>query len=362
MLHKKMKVILEPACKWLFRRVFVVEFDMQNILELLKKLLLVLGIPLAFVCGIYLWSLTMPAVKSITLESRSDPAASYAEAQTRFSTLLEADKARGDIDPKCLPVLLTHGHKTTRAIVLLHGLTACPYQYYELGKLFFEQGYNVYIPRLPRHGLADRMSNVLTDLSAEELLGAMYPALDLADGLGEQVSVAGFSMGGDLTAEAGQLRPDLRLAAPISPAFGIRFLPDFLSPTLARLLLGLPDVYIWWDPINQARIMGQSGYPGYSSHALGQVLRLGLSVRDRAYIKPPAVRDLLMITNSGDMAINLEATDGLADDWGRQGGQAQSFRFPLLPWLPHDFIASDSPGQRTDVSYPKLVELISAYH
>ncbi len=328
----------------------------------LRMILVFLGILVVVVLGIMLWSSTFPPVQPVLLESRPDPATSYAAALARFDHLLESEKSRGDLDPKCLPVLLTHGHKTGWVIVLLHGLTACPAQYRELGNLFFDQGYNVYIPRLPRHGLADRKSNALYGLTAEELVNVMDPSIDLAAGLGDQVTITGLSLGGNVAALAGQLRPDLQLAAPMSPAFGLRFMPDFLSPATTRLLLGLPDFYIWWDPIHQGGFQARNGYPGFSSRALGEIFRLGLAQRELAKKESPRAHNLLMITNWGDPAINLEATDSLADEWRRHGGAVRVFRFPPLPWLSHDFVSPDSPFERMDVSYPKLVELIGAYH
>jgi hypothetical protein len=39
----------------------------------------------------------------------------------------------------------------------------------------------------------------------------------------------------------------------------------------------------------------------------------------------------------------------------------QSYRFPLFPWLPHDFISTDAVGARTESTYPKLIELVTAF-
>ncbi len=43
------------------------------------------------------------------------------------------------------------------------------------------------------------------------------------------------------------------------------------------------------------------------------------------------------------------------------GGDVATYRFPLLPWLPHDFISTDAVGAKTDQTYPKLIELITTY-
>ena len=322
----------------------------MRILKIIGRVLLVLlAIVVVIYLGLYLWSLAMPAVQPVALSSTPDPAQNYEEAMARFDALLAEEKARGDIDEVCLPYVLTHGERTARAIILFHGLTACPFQYHELAQSFYDEGYNVYVPRLPRHGYSDRTSNALAELTAEELAGMMDPTADLAAGLGEQVTMAGLSLGGNVAAAGGQLRSDLRLAVPMSPAFGIRFAPDFLTPALTRLILGLsPDIYIWWDPINKADFQAESGYPGFSLRALAET-------------QPPVAQEQLVITNWGDPAVSLGAADNLIDLWRRQGGAVQSYRFPLLPWLPHDFISTDAVGASTENTYPKLIELITAF-
>lgn len=335
---------------------------MKKVLKIVGWIVVgLLALVLAVFAGVYLWSLAMPAVEPVTIRSAPNPAASYADAVGRFDAYLAGEKARGDIDPKCLPFLLTHGEKTARSIVLYHGLTACPYQYHELAQQYFDAGYNVLVPLLPYHGYADRTSNALADLTAENLLAVLDPTADMAVGLGAHVTLAGLSLGGNVAAAGGQLRSDVYLAAPMSPAFGLRFAPNFLTPALTRVILGLPDLYIWWDPIHKADFQAESGYPGFSLHALGQIFRLGLSLRETAQSTPPAAANLLMITNWGDPAINLMAAEELAGAWKRNGGAVERYRFPLLPWLPHDFISTDAVGVRTDVTYPKLLELITAY-
>ena len=275
----------------------------------------IIALVMVVFAGIYAWSFAMPELEPVAIVSSPDPAMGYDDAIARFDALLAEEEARGDIDPKCLPFLLTHGQKTDRAIVLYHGLTACPFQYHEFAQLLFDEGYNVFVPRLPRHGYADRTGNALADLTAEELLSVMDPDVDLAVGLGDHVTLAGLSLGGNVAAAGGQLRSDLFLGAPMSPALGFRFVPNFLTPALTRLILGLPDIYIWWDPINRENFQAESGYPGFSLHALGQIFRLGMALIEEAEVKPPAATNQLLISIWGDPAVNLGAIDALAAAW-----------------------------------------------
>ena len=94
------------------------------------------------------------SVKPVNLNEviTSTPASNYEEALNRIEAVQAVEAANGDLNPVCLSKLMTHGERTENAIVFLHGFTSCPEQFEQLGEAFFNQGYNVYIPRLPGHG------------------------------------------------------------------------------------------------------------------------------------------------------------------------------------------------------------------
>ena len=191
----------------------------------------------------------------------------------------------------------------------------------------------------------------------------MDPTLDIAAGMGDQVAMFGLSLGANVAAASGQLRPDLHLAVPTSPAIGLRFTWPGITQALTRIVLGLPDIYVWWDPIHKAEFQAESGYPGFSSHALGQIWRFGLAVLDAAKtMVPPTSVKQLVITNWGDPAINLANADALVDDWRHNGGDVSTYRFALLPWLPHDIISTDAVcGANTALTYPILLEQVDTH-
>jgi len=99
------------------------------------------------------------------------------------------------LHPLCVTRAFTHGERVNNAVVFLHGFTSCPDQFDQLGRLYYEKGYNVYIPRLPRHGDRDPLGLSLQGLTAEELAEAAMQAVDIAQGLGERVLVSGLSGG-----------------------------------------------------------------------------------------------------------------------------------------------------------------------
>src|SRR5262245_9696020 len=117
--------------------------------------------------GLLSWMALRPIVMS-ELESRSNPVAGYEAAVARIRAMQEADNQDFTRDV-CITKLYDHGKQTEHVVVLLHGFTNCPEQFNELGKQYFEAGHNVFIPRVPYHGLSDRLTDALVDLTAENL-------------------------------------------------------------------------------------------------------------------------------------------------------------------------------------------------
>ena len=113
------------------------------------------------------------------------PATSYAAACERIDALLARDPP--GLHPSYRHQVLAHGRQTERVVVLLHGITSSPPQFRALGELFHSRGHNVFIPCLPRHGMADRMTVELASLTADELRVWMDEVIDIAQGLGERV-------------------------------------------------------------------------------------------------------------------------------------------------------------------------------
>ncbi|HEU4333668.1 MAG TPA: hypothetical protein VFT32_04175, partial [Candidatus Eisenbacteria bacterium] len=104
--------------------------------------------------AIALWLAAAP-VPSGPAPAPPSPARDYAEAVARYHRVRAGEDST--VNGDCLPRLLTHGGKTERAVVLLHGFTNCPKQFDSLAAILYARGFNVYLPRMPRHGLADRM-------------------------------------------------------------------------------------------------------------------------------------------------------------------------------------------------------------
>lgn len=292
------------------------------------------------------------------LAPRADPARDYADAVARVAAL-QARETNG-IEPHSRTQFLTHGAQAERAIVFYHGYTNSPAQWRVLAPLFFERGYNVLVPRAPRHGLLDRMTTATAGLRAVDLVRFAGEAIDIAHGLGRHVTVAGLSMGGVLAGWAGQLRDDVDLAVLIAPAFGLRPLPRPLTRPAVALARHAPNMFMWWDPRLRADAPGpQYAYPRYATRGLAEIMGLALTVHALARIRPPAARALLVVTNPCDEACDNRQAVQVAADWRAHGGNADTYSFPAEWQLIHDLIDPDQPQQQIERVYPVLVEIMT---
>ncbi|MGD8474923.1 MAG: alpha/beta fold hydrolase [Anaerolineae bacterium] len=289
------------------------------------------------------------------LTSQPDPAVDYAEAVGRIEAL-QAREASLPLNPLCQLTFMTQGQKAEQAIAFLHGYTNCPQQFSELGQHFYDLGYNVLIVPAPHHGLVDRMTTDQARLTAEELAAYADHVVDIAQGLGEHVTLAGISMGGITTAWAAQHRSDLDLAVLISPAFGFQMIPRSITAPVVNAFLVLPNFYMWAD----SELKEESGtdytYPRRSTRALAQTLRLGMAVQAQSADAAPAARSMLVVTNASDPSVDNGLTAEMVAVWREGGLDVETYEFAAELQLEHDLI---SPWQGTQaVVYPLLVDLV----
>jgi carboxylesterase len=287
------------------------------------------------------------------------PAAAYAEA-VRGIAAVQAREGP-EISAAGRTVLLSHGGRTARAVLCFHGFTNCPQQFRALGERLYAAGDNVYIPRLPHHGLADRMTTDLERLTAEELVRFADRQVDLACGLGDTLVVTGLSLGGLLAVWAAETRPEVARAVAISPLFGLSLVPGPLTALLANLWLRTPGQFPWWDPRYRAAVPGPSYvYPRYSTRALAEALRLAQALTARARRSPPAARSLAVVTLDGDPAVDARAALAVAGAWRERGsGRVATYRFASTLGLGHDLIDPEQPYQKVAIVYPVLERLIA---
>lgn len=292
------------------------------------------------------------------LTSTPQPAATYAEAQTKFEKI-QSDEATLSLHEGGRSILLTHGYQTEYAFVLLHGLTNSPRQFRKLGEILFSRGANVVIPRLAYHGFADRLTDAHAALRAEDLIHQVDEGIDIACGLGKRVIVVGLSVSGASTAWIAQHRDDVDTACLLAPFLGLPGIPDGFTGAASRLLLRLPNKVMWWDPRVREKIAGPpTNYPRFATRPLGEVLRIGMEAE--AWTEPLKVRRLVVVLSESDLAINNARARRLASQWCAQSPQTECSLhvFPRGDDVIHDFIDPQQPRAQIEKVYPQLLEWI----
>jgi carboxylesterase len=286
------------------------------------------------------------------------PCMAYPEALARAQALI--GRVASPLQVGCETRLWTHGRRTPKAVVFLHGFTNCPKQFEQLAALCFGRGWNVIVPRFPHHGLQERQPQALAEMTTEDVLTVASEAVDIACGLGEEVVVAGLSLGGATAAWLAHERSDIRRAVIISPALGYFLFNDALLPFLTRMIALQPNRWVWWDPTTRdadARL--PHAYPGFQSHALAAVMRMGLLVRQAARRRAPRCPEIVLITNPADPSVTVPPQEMLADNWRRHGGNVQRRILPAEWEAIHDLIDPLQEKQQTERVYPVVMAAIA---
>jgi carboxylesterase len=244
------------------------------------------------------------------------------------------------------------------ATLLLHGLSASPRQFIAIAQALHERGHNVFVPRLPRHGHRNRLSEALATMNAAQLAACANDSLQVVRGMGERVTVAGFSIGGLLSAYLGQFEPVHRVVA-ISPFLGIAFIPNVLRLPIARWFLRRPNRFYWWHPILRERQLPEHGYPRFSTHALAHGLTLAHDVLEQSAKAAPLADELVLVINPRDSSVNKRAIVKIAARWSaRKPDAVQIHRLTNLPPFVHDIIEPERYPEVSKRILPALVELI----
>lgn len=284
-------------------------------------------------------------------------APSYADAVAGIAALQQRDDAA--IHPASVTRFLTHGERTPRAVLYLHGYTDSTQQFAPLGEQLYQRGYNVLAPRLPHHGYRDRLTDAHANLTAREVLDWANQLADLARGLGERLSVIGLSLGGVLTTWLAQHRADLDQAIIVAPAYGASFIPAGLTPHVARLALVLPNLFIWWDPRTREKQGHTYTYPRFATRPLAHVFQLSAGLIAEARRTPPRAGSTWMVTNANDSAVNNALCRAMVAAWqAHHTGRVHAHEIPRHHGIPHDCIDPNEEGAQPALVFPLLINLV----
>ena len=272
----------------------------------------------------------------------------------RLDRLLALDHAY--VGDKGRTIARLHEGRRPRAVVLLHGMTASPAQFSRFADDLFARGHNVLVPRLPRHGHADRLSEASARITGDELVTAAREVLAVGRELGDRITVAGFSLGGLLTAWIAQ-HDAVDRAVAIAPFLGVAVLPSRLMNAAAEVVMRLPNSFQWWDPIQRERQMPAHGYPRYSTHAIAHAYLVARDLLRDASESAPATRDIALVNNSHESGVNNRAIRKLEASWRAHGVDVARVVLQGLP-PSHDIVEPMRHSKLADRVYPQLLEVI----
>jgi len=257
-------------------------------------------------------------------------------------------------------VVLDHGMRAARVTVLLHGLTASPRTWQEFARVRFERGENVLVPRLPRHGHADRMSEALAGLTSDELLAQGERILDAAAVLGEEIVLVGHSLGGALALHVAHHDARVDRVVAVAPFLGIKRLPRDWHAWARAVLEKTPNRFLYWDPIERGRGVPEHGYHRYTTRSLAAGLALADALRADANAGPPRGRHIEIVRNDGESSVNNRAIDDLVARWRAAGGEGVRVLRVLGLGSSHDIVEPERTRAPAGRFLPMLHAILDA--
>lgn len=307
--------------------------------------------------GVLVWVLYFPIMRS-PISHQPPPAPDHDQAAAGVRALIAATPP--EVRSTARPVLLDHGYPTKRVFVLLHGLSNNPAQFAKLGQQLFERGHNVVIARLPFHGEENLLTTSWGRLTARQMVESGNEAADLARGLGQEVVVAGLSVNGTVAAWMAQNRADLSRVVVMAPFLAPAGVPGWAVGPLERLLLRLPNIFVWWNPVLKEKNPGPpTAYPRFPTRVIGETMWLGQTVLHESRHKVPACPSIVVVTTAADLAANNGLTAELVANWRKMRPSGiKTWEFPVTDEVPHDFVDPAQTNEKTERVYPVLLELL----
>ena len=323
----------------------------RRALDLLLIVVFVIGMLLIF---LWFWPLGLDHGAPVAAEAYT-----YPDAMGAVSAAVQ--EAGGEVNPLCHTRALTRGAASDHVVVIFHGMGTCPQQFADFAQMLMGRGANVLLVRLPQHGLADRLTDAPANSSAEQALAEAGHWVDVAHGLGEKVTVLGFSSGAGIAAHLAATRGDIDRAVIVAPLVGVQALPAAGTRPISTLARLLPNWWGWFNPSLKEKVEGPTyTYPRYASRALAEYLRIGLKGVELASARSPVTTDIRVVLNGSDEVVRNEMGRALVDGWRAHGLDVPLYEFPAGIGLKHDMIDPGQPYQQVGAVYPVLLEAVTA--
>jgi alpha/beta hydrolase fold len=244
----------------------------------------------------------IPALRPGTPAPATDPA----EAVARVDAARDLDAE--ECVEACRSFLLEPEDSSRGTFVFFHGFTNCPDQFREVGALLRDRGFRVLVTRQPYHGLGDRLTRSLRNLTPAEIIEYIDRTIDVAAGFEGPLRVLGMSGGGVQAAWAAATRSEVDDVLVIAPAAAPEGTPVPLVRLFVRFRSRLPDTYIWWDPVKKLnRVQSEYEYPGFPLPGIIPILYLAIELGDRRVVPTHHLDRAILLTNPHDHAVSRPA-------------------------------------------------------
>jgi pimeloyl-ACP methyl ester carboxylesterase len=317
--------------------------------SLFERILNIAGILLA-IAGLFMLVVGLIPVSTAGLESKPNPVDDYETALTQLENI-QANDLSENIVEVCKTQWLTHGSKTEKVVVFFHGLSNCPAQFDPLAAEFFDQGYNVIVARFPAHVDISRHPRYMTP-AAEDFRPMADQAIDLAQGLGDDVYVLGLSAGGGVAAWIAQYRNDVERVVLVAPFFGLIGLPGWLNQWVINLTTRLPNI-----PISSTSPVPYQ-YLGMSTMGIGESMLFAQAPREASLTQPVGAGAIVLVTVENDLVVSNQMAQRILSHWEANGAQVDEFVFDAELGLPHDVIDIHQKKANPNLVYPVMIDLV----
>lgn len=276
----------------------------------------------------------------------------FRERWARYREAVEAD----ELQPDCRPRLIepSQGVEYRGTVVLLHGFSACPQQFFELAEDLAAAGYRTILPLLPGHGLQfgrpdeDRV-DTLPDAgnwqaAYEQLAIAINGLMEYADG--ERI-IGGLSVGGAASLYVSSRRSELYdrqivfapFFAPGGGALAGQVAAVSARTPVARSVSVKP--FGIKQPCLDKRAAGRAGFCNYQLKHVGALTAMGAYLQRELLSKPLPMR-LQFVGVEKDPVVSNERARAVLAAQADSGLVTACF---MPQGVPHAMISAvDSPG------------------
>lgn len=199
---KRNKSNKKPQPKKVFPWKKILLIGLSSVISLILLVVLIIWV---------IWPVRSKDLQTTRLESFS-----FNEAKSKIVSIQDNERSIG-VKTDCLSHAYIHETPTNKAVTMFHGVSDCPRQFSTLGKYFYERGYNVYIPRVPHHGMPDNLEH--SKVSAQELVDYVNNSTNITNALGKEKGIVGLSGGGNLGTWATEYRPEVSRFLALAPFY-----------------------------------------------------------------------------------------------------------------------------------------------